>query len=72
MVDYYDSNGKYIIDTWGTPGSSNPVFTTGTLTMSGSPTGTLDIKLENGRVKGKDRKEHTLVVSYSGKMTAKK
>ncbi|MGP1350627.1 MAG: hypothetical protein ACTTK2_03100 [Hoylesella marshii] len=71
MVDYYDSNGKYIIDTWGTPGSSNPVFTTGTLTMSGSPTGTIDIKLENGRVKGKDRKEHTLVVSYSGKMTKK-
>ena len=71
VVDYYDSNGKYIIDSWGKPGSSNPVFTTGTLTMSGSPTGTINIKLENGRVKGTDGKEHTLVVSYSGKMTKK-
>ena len=63
-VDYYDADGKRIIDTFGEPGTSNPVFTTGTLTMSGSPTGTINIKLENGRVKGTDGKEHTLVVSY--------
>ncbi|WP_442564977.1 hypothetical protein [Hoylesella marshii] len=71
-VNYYDANGKRIIDTWGKPGSSYPIFDTGTLTMSGSPDGTINIKLENGRVKGKDRKEHTLTISYSGKMTAKK
>ena len=63
-VDYYDADGERIIDTFGEPGTSNPVFTTGTLTMSGSPTGTINIKLENGRVKGTDGKEHTLVVSY--------
>ena len=30
---------------------------------------TISIKLENGRVKGTDGNEHTLVVSYSGPMT---
>ena len=68
-VNYYGADGKRIIDTWGKPGSSYPVFTTGTLTMSGDPTGTINIKLENGRVKGKDSKEHTITLSYSGKMT---
>ena len=63
-VDYYDADGERIIDTFGEPGTSNPVFTTGTLTMSGSPTGTINIKLENGCVKDTDGKEHTLVVSY--------
>ena len=67
-VDYYDADGKRIIDTFGEPGTSNPVFTTGTLTMSGSPTGTINIKLENGCVKDTDGKEHTLAMSYSGKM----
>ena len=70
-VEYYDADGKRIIDTWGKPGSSYPVFTTGTLTMSGDPTGTINIKLENGRVKGNDDKEHTITVSYNGKMTKK-
>ena len=68
-VDYYDADGERIIDTYGEPGTSNSVFTTGTLTMSGSPDGTVNIKLENGCVKGTDGKEHTLVVSYSGPMT---
>ena len=71
-VEYNGANGNHIIDTWGKPGSEDPVFKTGTLTVSGDPTGTIDIKLENGRVKGKDRKEHTIILSYSGKMTAKK
>ena len=71
-VDYYDADGKRIIDTFGEPGTSNSVFTTGTLTMSGSPESTLNIKLENGRVKGKDGKEYTLAISYSGQMTEKK
>ena len=70
-VEYYDADGKRIIDTWGKPGSSYPVFTTGTLTMSGDPTGTINIKLENGRVKGNDDKEHTITLNYNGKMTKK-
>ena len=46
-----------------------PVFTTGTLTTSGSFDGTINIVLKNGRVKGEDNKEHTLTISYSGSMT---
>ena len=71
-VNYYGDDGKRIIETWGKPGSSYPIFDTGTLTMSGSPESTINIKLENGRVKGKDGKEYTLTISYSGKMTEKK
>ena len=71
-VEYYDADGKQIIDTFGKPGSSYPIFDTGTLTISGSPESTLNIKLENGRVKDEDGKEHTITLSYSGKMTAKK
>ena len=71
-VNYYDANGKRIIETWGKPDRQDyPVFKTGTLTMSGDPKGTINIKLENGRVKGTNGKEHTLILSYSGKMTAK-
>ena len=68
-VEYYVADGKQIIDTYGDPSSKDPVFNTGTLTMSGSPTGTINIKLENGRVKDEDNKEHTLTISYGGKMT---
>lgn len=46
-----------------------PVFTTGTLTTSGSFDGTINIVLKNGRVKGEDNKEHTLTINYSGSMT---
>ena len=70
MVEYYKSDGTQLIDSYGAPGEDDyPVFTTGTLTVSGSFDGTINIKLENGRVKGKDGKEHTLTISYSGKMT---
>ena len=68
-VGYYDATDKRIIETKGKPGNEDPVFKTGTLTVSGSPTGTINIKLENGHVKGTDGKEHTLVLSYSGPMT---
>ena len=67
-VDYYKPGDTKLINTFGSPGSSTPVFTTGTLTVSGSPESTLNIKLENGRVMGEDGNEHTLTVSYSGKM----
>ena len=65
-VEYYKPDDTKLIDTYGKPGNSFPVFKTGTLTISGSPGGTISIKLENGRVKGTDGKEHTLVLSYSG------
>ena len=68
-VKYDKPDGNRLINTFGSPDSSKPVFTTGTLTISGSPEGTLNIKLENGRVKDEDGAEHTLVLSYSGKMT---
>ena len=68
----YSDYGNSLFDTWGAFGSSNTIFDTGTLTMSGDPTGTINIKLENGRVKGKDGKEHTFTVSYSGPMMEKK
>ena len=73
MVEYYKSDGTQLINSYGAPGEDDyPVFTTGTLTVSGSPESTLNIKLENGRVMGEDGKEHTLTLSYSGKMTKKK
>ena len=69
-VDYYNSDGTSLIKTYAAPDDSDfPVFTTGTLTVSGSPEGTINIKLENGRVKGEDGKEHTLTANYSGTMT---
>ena len=69
-VDYYKSDGTSLINTYAAPDDSDfPVFTTGTLTVSGSPEGTINIKLENGCVKGKDGKEHTLTANYSGTMT---
>ena len=69
-VDYYKSDGTSLIKTYAAPDDSDfPVFTTGTLTVSGSPEGTINIKFENGRVKGEDGKEHTLTANYSGTMT---
>ena len=67
-VDYYDADGKRIINAFGAPGNPPFLFTTGTLTMSGSFEN-INIRLENGRVMGKDGKEHTLTISYSGTMT---
>ena len=65
----YSDHGKGLFDTWGALGSPITLFITGTLTVSGSPDGTINIRLENGRVKDTDGKEHTLTVSYSGTMT---
>ena len=73
VVDYYTADGTLLINTFGKSDDTQyPVFTTGTLTISGSPESTINIKLENGLVKGKDGKEHTLTISYSGPMTKKK
>ena len=72
IVEYHKPDGTTLIYAFAKPGNENPVFNTGTLTISGSPESTINIKLENGCVKGKDGKEHTLAISYSGKMTEKK
>ena len=66
-VEYDKPDGTKLIDTFGKPGHISPVFTTGTLTMSGSFEN-INIRLENGRVEGEDGKEHTLTISYSGTM----
>ena len=71
VVNYYKPDGTKLIDTFGNPDDALPVFTTGTLTVSGSPDGTINIKLENGRVEANDSKEHTLTVRYSGTITKK-
>ena len=75
-VSYYKPNGNRLISAFSRPEELynsgekiDPVFTTGTLTMSGSPDGTINIVLKNGRVKGEDNKEHTLTINYSGSMT---
>ena len=70
-VDYKIKDDVYLIETLGKPGTDDPVFTTGTLTVSGLPTAIINIKLENGRVKGSDGKKHTLTLSYKGKMNKK-
>ena len=68
-VSYMTSEGKHPFYASGKLTETQlPVFTTGTLTVSGSPIGTINIKLVNGRVKGKDGKEHTFTASYSGTM----
>ena len=71
-VDYKIKDDVYLIETLGKPGTDDPVFTTGTLTVSGLPTAIINIKLENGRVKGSDGKKHTLTLSYNGTMKKKK
>ena len=69
-IEYHESNGSSLINIFGRPDNSFPVFITGTLTATGNPkSGKVSIKLENGRVEGKDGKEHTLTVSYIGPIT---
>ena len=72
LVKYYKSDGSNLISAFGYFGSAEPVFKTGTLTMSSSSGENINIQLENGRVMGKDGKEHTLTISYSGPMTETK
>ncbi|WP_315404912.1 hypothetical protein [Hoylesella saccharolytica] len=67
-VTYFEAHGNLLFYANGTPRINEPVFETGTLTMSGSPDGTINIRLENGRVKDSDGKEHTFTLSYSGTM----
>ena len=69
VVQYYTAGSTELIETFGKPGSSKPVFKTGTLTMSSSSGENINIQLENGRVKANDNNEHTLAINYSGTMT---
>ena len=72
VVDYYTADGTLLINTFGKSDDTQyPVFTTGTLTISGSPTGTINIRLENGRVKDINGNEHTITMSYGGPMMEK-
>ena len=67
-VEYFEAHGNLLFYANGTPRINEPVFETGTLTMSGSPDGTINIVLKNGCVTGLDGKKHTIVLSYSGTM----
>ncbi|WP_276795003.1 hypothetical protein [Segatella oulorum] len=72
IVEYYKPDNTTLIKTFGKPDAPDfPVFTTGTLTISGSPTGTINIRLENGRVKDINGNEHTITMSYGGPMMEK-
>ena len=66
QVNYF-SGGTTLINTCGDP-DEPLLFTTGTLDISGSLKGNINIRLENGRLKDEDGKEHTLTISYSGEM----
>ena len=63
----YFSGGTTLINTCGDP-DEPLLFTTGTLDISGSLKGNINIRLENGRLKDEDGNEHTLTISYSGEM----
>ena len=69
VVNYSNSDDVTLIESAGNPGMTVPLFKTGTLEFTGSFKGTLNIRLKNGRIKGTDGKEHTITLSYSGKMT---
>ena len=70
VVVYSKSDNDRPIVSYGNPDLKEPVFKNGTLTVSGDPeAGTVSIKLENGRVIGTDKKNHTLTLSYSGPIT---
>ena len=71
-VTYYTPDGEAFFNTFAGPSSPIPVFSDGTLTVNGDPVTGINIKLENGLVIGKDDNEHTITMSYSGKMTVKK
>ena len=72
VADYHNSDESLFTNITGNPDSNGYLYLTGTLTVTGDPkSGKVSIKLENGRVKANDDKEHTLTVSYSGTMTKK-
>ena len=71
-VTYYTPDGNRFFHTFAGPSSPLPVFSDGTFTVNGDPVTGIRIKLENGLVIGEDDNDHTITMSYSGKMTEKK
>ena len=70
-ISYVTPDGKYPIFASGNSNQPQiPVFTTGTLTINGSVLSDISILLKNGRVVGKNGKECTFTLNYSGKLTS--
>jgi hypothetical protein len=70
-ISYVTPDGKYPIFASGNSNQPQiPVFTTGTLTITGSVLSDISILLKNGRVVGKNGKECTFTLNYSGKLTS--
>jgi hypothetical protein len=70
-ISYVTPDGKYPIFASGNSNQPQiPVFGTGTLTINGSVLSTISILLKNGRVVGKNGKECTFTLNYSGKLTS--
>ena len=70
-ISYVMPNGEHFFFSSGDPVRSQlPVFGTGTLTINGSVLSTISILLKNGRVVGKNGKECTFTLNYSGKLTS--
>ena len=70
-ISYVTPDGKYPIFASGNSNQPQiPVFTTGTLTITGSVLSDISILLKNGRVVGKNGKEYTLTLNYSGTLTS--
>ena len=70
LVEYFTADGKILINTWADPTQTYKVFTDGKLNIKGKPAdGNLEVNLLNGRVKDVKGNDHTLTLSYDGKMT---
>ena len=70
-ISYVTPAGEYPIFASGNSNQPQiPVFTTGTLTITGSVLSDISILLKNGRVVGKNGKECTFTLNYSGKLTS--
>ena len=68
----YTVDGKKLIDASGSPKETQkPVFTTGTLTVSKTRQGTINIVLANGRVNDVNGKECTLTLNYEETLKTK-
>ena len=65
-IEYFDKNSERIFGGWGNPDTSDTVFTTGLLILTETSKDHFDIVLKNARVTGKDGKEYTLTMQYSG------
>lgn len=65
-IEYFDKNSERIFGGCGNPDTSDTVFTTGLLILTETSKDHFNIVLKNARVTGKDGKEYTLTMQYSG------